>query len=246
MPFSPSSRLDQRSLEVSNHTDAMLGYWDRQLICRYANQAYQKWFGKSPEQMIDKISMKELLGPLFEQNLPYINAALLGQQQIFEREILLPSGEIRVSIATYYPHNINGAINGFFVHVADITMLKNNLGEKRINSIKKVPFSGYIPEERKMQLIAETIRQYVFGKFPGITFLARQHLVSATKLKTDFKAQYNKTPFAYYRQQQMEIAEQFLADNKYSKRQVATLFNFSSTANFSICYNNHLSKRIQP
>lgn len=63
----------------------MLAYWDSNVICRFANNAYIKWFGKSKNEMIDKIHISELLGPLYEKNLPYIKAALLGKTQVLDR-----------------------------------------------------------------------------------------------------------------------------------------------------------------
>ncbi len=111
---------------VTNQVSAMLAYWDKDLTCRFANDAYLYWFGKTREEMVDKITMKELVGAtLFKKNLPYISGALKGEAQTFEREILLPSGnETRYSLANYFPNIINGEVKGFFVHVADITSLK--------------------------------------------------------------------------------------------------------------------------
>lgn len=109
---------------VADRITAMLAYWDKNLICRFANSAYVEWFGKKKEDMIDKISIKELLGPLFEKNLPYISGALKGEIQTFEREIPLPSGGTRHSLANYYPDIVDGEVLGFFVHVADVTPLK--------------------------------------------------------------------------------------------------------------------------
>jgi len=108
---------------VANHVDAMLVYWDKGLICRFANQAYLLWFGRTPEEMIDTIHMQDLLGPLFEKNPPHIQRVLAGERQTFEREILTPSG-LRYSLANYYPDLRDGEVRGFFVHVADITQLK--------------------------------------------------------------------------------------------------------------------------
>ncbi len=70
------------------------------------------------------MSMKDLLGPLYEKNLPFIRAALRGERQVFERQIPLPDGEIRESIATYTPDVVDGIVQGFSVHVADVTPLK--------------------------------------------------------------------------------------------------------------------------
>lgn len=111
------------SLQIANRISAMLAYWDKNQICQFANNAYRDWFGKSPTQMLG-ISLKELLGPLYEKNLPYIKEVLKGKVQTFEREITTPSGETRHVIANYYPDIVNKSVNGFFVHIADITTIK--------------------------------------------------------------------------------------------------------------------------
>lgn len=49
---------------------------------------------------------------------------LNGNLQVFEREIPLPTGGTRHSIATYRPHIVEGKVEGFFVLVADSTLLK--------------------------------------------------------------------------------------------------------------------------
>jgi PAS domain S-box-containing protein len=103
---------------------AMLAYWDSALRCRFANRAYERWFGVSPEALVGK-HISELLGPLYELNLPYIQGALRGSPQEFEREIPDPAGgPARHSLATYIPDQVGGVVQGFFVHVADISERK--------------------------------------------------------------------------------------------------------------------------
>lgn len=41
----------------------MLAYWDANKRCRFANRAYEKWFGVKAETMVGR-DMKEFLGPL--------------------------------------------------------------------------------------------------------------------------------------------------------------------------------------
>lgn len=127
---------DSLALFVSDNVSAMLAYWDKDLICRFANMAYTEWFGKTKEEMIDKMSIKELLGPLYEKNLPYILGALQGKRQTFEREIPIPTGGTRYSIANYFPDIVNGEVRGFCVHVADITSVK--LLEKELIRLKAI------------------------------------------------------------------------------------------------------------
>lgn len=116
--------MNRFELKISDHITAMLAYWDKNLVCRFANSAYVDWFGKTKEEMVDKLTIKELLGPLFEVNLPFISGVLQGEIQTFEREIPLPKGGTRHSLANYFPDIVDGEVMGFFVHVADVTPMK--------------------------------------------------------------------------------------------------------------------------
>ena len=118
-----SREFNEIVLRVTDHVTAMLAYWSPDQICVFANNAYLDWFGKSGKEVIG-MTLKELLGPLYEKNLPYILGVLGGEQQVFERAIPTPSGEIRHSIATYTPDIVDGKVQGFFVLVADVTPLK--------------------------------------------------------------------------------------------------------------------------
>ena len=113
------SRADLRT--VFNALPAMVGYWDSDLRNRMANDAYVEYFGRSPEEMAG-MHISELLGPeLFELNRPYMERALAGEPQRFERAIPTPSGEVRYTQASYIPDAVDGGVQGFFVLVTDIT-----------------------------------------------------------------------------------------------------------------------------
>lgn len=100
---------------------AMVGYWDKDLKNRMANNAYIEFFGQSPEEMRGT-HIRDLLGPeLFEKNLPFMEGALAGEKQLFGREIPTPSGEVRYTQASYVPDVVDGEVHGFFVLVTDIT-----------------------------------------------------------------------------------------------------------------------------
>jgi PAS domain S-box-containing protein len=102
----------------------MVAYWDADLRCRFANRAYIKWFGVEPQDMLGK-HITELLGPLYVLNRPYIEGALRGEEQEFEREIPDPKGgPPRQSQAHYIPDEVDGVVRGFCVLVVDITRRK--------------------------------------------------------------------------------------------------------------------------
>ena len=102
---------------------SMLAYWDSQLLCRFANQAYERWFGVCREKLLGT-SIRDLLGPeLFAKNEPYIRGALAGKRQIFERIVPGPGGVQRNSLAEYIPHIVDGVVQGFMVQVTELTEL---------------------------------------------------------------------------------------------------------------------------
>jgi PAS domain S-box-containing protein len=110
--------------QIVDRVPSMLAYWDAEQRCRFANRAYERWFGISPETLIGK-HISELLGPLYKLNLPHIEGALRGEPQEFEREIQDPAGgPARHSKINYLPDVADGVVRGFFVLVSDISDIK--------------------------------------------------------------------------------------------------------------------------
>ena len=103
---------------------SMLAYWDRDQRCRFANRAYERWFGVDPDGLIG-LAIVDLLGPeLYALNEPHIKAALRGEVQVFERVVPGPGGVRRHSMATYIPDVFDGRVVGFVAHVTEVTPLK--------------------------------------------------------------------------------------------------------------------------
>lgn len=155
-----SQRAYEMGLLVSDQVNAMLAYWDKNQVCRFANNAYMEWFGKSKEEMIDKITMKELLGPLYKKNLPHIQKALKGEKQVFEREIRLQNGSIRQTLATYIPDIVDNEVRGFFVHVADVSYIKEL--EALVHKSRRDMLRTVIEtQEKERSDISDTLRDHI-------------------------------------------------------------------------------------
>ncbi len=103
----------------------MIGYWDRDLRCRYANNAYREWFGKSPEEIVG-ITFRDLAGEqLFSLNEPHIRRALAGEPQRFERILNKASGNVGHIIGHYIPNfDADGSVKGFAIQSSEVTLLK--------------------------------------------------------------------------------------------------------------------------
>jgi PAS domain S-box-containing protein len=116
---------------VADMVPAMLAYWDASQRCVFANRAYVTWFGITPAALVGH-TLEELLGPIYPLNRPYIEAALRGEPQEFEREIPDPAGgPPRYSQANYVPDVDGTTVRGFFVLVSDITRRKQIEDELR-------------------------------------------------------------------------------------------------------------------
>ncbi len=102
----------------------MLAYWDSDLLCRFANRAYESWFGVNPDDLLGT-HVRDLLGPeLFAKNEPLMRKVLAGERQVFERVIPGPNGILRPCLAEYIPDMVDGVGIGFLVQVTNLTELK--------------------------------------------------------------------------------------------------------------------------
>lgn len=110
---------------VADAMPSRIAYWDTQLRCQFANQAYVKWFGRTPNEMIG-LPMQTVLGhQLFEQNFPHVQGALAGTPQEFERTIERPDGSVVYALANYIPDkDASGTVKGFFALVTNISRLR--------------------------------------------------------------------------------------------------------------------------
>lgn len=101
----------------------MLSYWDSDLQCRFANRAYEQWFGIKASHLFGS-SLRDLLGPeFFARTEPYIRGVLRGVPQEFDRAMVDPHQPGRSGLVNYLPHVVNGKVLGFVVQVTDVSRL---------------------------------------------------------------------------------------------------------------------------
>ena len=122
-------------LVLLNKVPAMVAYWDHDLINRYANDAYARRFGLTPDQLLG-MHVRELIGEeWYQRELPTIEAVLRGESQKFERTRPASKGDaMRHSLTELTPDIVNDEVCGFTVHVSDITLLKGTYEELEGNT----------------------------------------------------------------------------------------------------------------
>jgi len=117
-------------LILLNKVPAMLGYWDKDLINCYGNEAYAKRFGMTPDQLAG-LHVREAIGEeRYQLDLPFIEAALRGEAQRFERANPRTDGDpSRHTLTEFTPDIVDGEVRGFTVHVSDTTLIKSTYDE---------------------------------------------------------------------------------------------------------------------
>lgn len=119
--FSSNAAFPGAIDSILNGLPALIGYWDADLRNQLANNAYVEYFGLTPEQIHGR-HIREVIGEdLYAKNLPFLERALAGERQMFDREIPTPSGEKRYTQASYIPDIVDGRVRGIFVLVTDIS-----------------------------------------------------------------------------------------------------------------------------
>lgn len=110
---------------VADAMPSMISRWDRQMLCQFSNKPFVEWFGRTPQEMMG-LSLPAVLGAgLFEKSLPYIQGALAGAPQEFERAIVRPDGSVGYALINYIPDiDPTGQVQGFFVLSTNITRLR--------------------------------------------------------------------------------------------------------------------------
>ena len=122
-----SARLreaEHQNRTVLDNMPSLIGYWDEGLHNRFANHTYFEWFGVQPGRM-PGMHLSQLLGAdLFAQNQPYLERALRGEPQLFERTFMDVQGTLRHTMASYRPDVVGGKVRGIFVQETDISERK--------------------------------------------------------------------------------------------------------------------------
>jgi diguanylate cyclase (GGDEF)-like protein/PAS domain S-box-containing protein len=110
---------------VTNALPGLVGYWDKDLRCRFANIGYLAWFGKPHDEVIGAVFKDLVDAQTLRLSQAHVAAVLAGTPQRFERAQTFADGRQRHMLVDYIPDSgAAGAVAGFFSLAVDITELK--------------------------------------------------------------------------------------------------------------------------
>lgn len=150
---------------ITDRIPARLAYYDKNLICRFANQAHAARYGKTPTEMVGSPLSQVVRPDILPDILPRVAQALSGQTQTFEAERVAADGSLNYFEIHYIPDYQNGSVEGIFIELHDITERRrteefvlhaNQDLEERVRSRSAELFAS----EQRYRLMVDAIQDY--------------------------------------------------------------------------------------
>lgn len=167
VPASHTADASQDAIlrSITDRIPARLAYYDKNLICRFANNAHAARYGKKPEDMVGS-HLSEVVRPeVLPEIMPRVLATLGGQAQNFEAERTGSDGALNYFEIHYLPDVQNGEVEGLFIELHDITERRrteefvlhaNQDLEDRVRERSEELFAS----EQRYRLMVDAIQDY--------------------------------------------------------------------------------------
>ena len=150
--------MDDELRLITDAVPALIAYVDRQQCYRFVNRQYTEWFGRERSEIVGR-TMRDVLGPYYDEVRLNVDAALGGTTVRFER--LVPRDQLaarhrrsapRHSEASYIPRlSADGEVEGFYILVVDVT------DHKRAEELQQVLIAELQHRTRNLLAIVRSI-----------------------------------------------------------------------------------------
>ncbi|HEX8388467.1 MAG TPA: PAS domain S-box protein, partial [Sphingomonas sp.] len=114
------SRTSRWVRGMADAMPVMLSYVDRTGRFRFANKAYEDWFGRPVGEIVDRHVSEVMPADAYAAREPYMARAFAGERVRYEAAFPHPTG-LRHTIIDHIPHAERGVVHGFYALVRDVT-----------------------------------------------------------------------------------------------------------------------------
>jgi diguanylate cyclase (GGDEF)-like protein/PAS domain S-box-containing protein len=153
---------------ITENLPAMIVYYDRHFVCRFANSQYASFFGFSKTDILGK-HLSEVIGARnFERTGPMFQEVLDGRSITYERAHRDEKGYTRHVRVSFAPErDAAGTVVGSYALVSDITETKEKEESVRARALQQEAIAVYVQyalEEREIdELIANAAAMTTSG-----------------------------------------------------------------------------------
>ncbi len=125
LPAGQNRESDLRA--VTNAIPTLISYFDADLVCRFANDYHNEWFGRSPKSLVG-LHMRDFIGAeTFPTRAPYLERVKAGETVSFDAKVPHGTDGWRYAAVTYVPRMSESSFDGFYVLVLDMTRRKQEV-----------------------------------------------------------------------------------------------------------------------
>jgi PAS domain S-box-containing protein len=109
---------------ITDSVPVQMAFYDRDLICRFANASYARWLNLPPASLVG-LHLSQVARPEnFASAQVHLTAALAGEIQRFEGQRTFPDGTSFYASIEYTPYRVEGEVQGIVIQMVDITQRK--------------------------------------------------------------------------------------------------------------------------
>jgi PAS domain S-box-containing protein len=150
---------------ITDRIPARLAYYDKDLICRFANSAHANRYGKLAGELVGSHLSDVVRPDVLPEILPRVARALSGEWQTFDADRENTDGSRSSYQVHYIPDLQNGVVEGIFIELHDITERKrteefvleaNRDLEERVREHSADLFQS----EQRYRLMVDAIQDY--------------------------------------------------------------------------------------
>lgn len=158
---SDTERNNSSSVSAVPFYPPFLSYWDKGLICRFANTATLDWFQLTESELIGLKHIRDCIGPeQFSKDKLHIESALNGKFREFERVLSNANTSGYHALISFIPDIHKGQTLGFFVCVCDSRYTWRKSDYKLVDE-KKLLRAVIEIQEKERAVIADLLRDNV-------------------------------------------------------------------------------------